>query len=295
MRIGEEKKHIKIHFEVSDEINVREVFAMIHEDLGYRIIESRSEFPDYILEDKSGRRIRAEVEFKASRFKEHKHSIEECDMIICWYNDWPDCPIEVLELCRFVEEPYSDVSFSEEELNELPNTIKKIEELSKKRDDIFDRLRWIIYDLDEFIRRHDHQTITDQWGYGMGLSCKRIHWTDYSSISVYFDSRGGVIKVKGRLEPDILSSYSREELQQIVDEAKNEGFLVGNIELKPLGINELIVHVEEEKPIFIFRLHNLIEIAGRSSEEIVKMLGSEILKLIDFMESKRLIKVVSEE
>ena len=47
--------------------------------------------------------------------------------------------------------------------------------------------------------------------------------------------------------------------------------------------------------ISIFRLHNLIEIAGRSSEEIIKMLGSEILKLVDFMENKRLVKVVSEE
>jgi len=295
MRIGEEKKRFKTHFVVSDEINVREIFAMIHKDLGYRIIESRSEFPDYILEDKSGRRIRAEVEFEASRFKEHKHPIEECDMIICWHNDWPDCPIEVLELCGFVEEP---ISFSKEELSEIPEIIKKIEELTKKRKDISDRLKRVIRYIDEFIRRGDHRIETELREKYLAIFCKRRNWQiDIpSAIFLSISLREGVIGIVGRLDPDILGSYSREELQQMIDEAENEGFLVGNWYTKrSLKVDELLAKVKERMWVQIFRSHNLVEIANKSPREIAEMLGSEVLKLVNFMENKRLVRVVNEE
>mgnify|MGYP000330093579 CR=1 FL=1 len=288
------KKHFKIHFPVNEELNVREVFAMFHQDLGYRIIESRSEFPDYILEDESGKKIRAEVERVASEFRKHKHPIEECDLIICWYNDWPDCPIEVLELCRFVEEPYSDVSFSREELAELPEIYRKIDELTQKREGIINRLKWVIYDLDEFIRRNDHQAMTSRWN--LTIWCGRSGWSAHF-ICLDIDPRKGTVEIRGDLNPDIISTYGREELQQLVDEVKNEGFFIGDSQRRPLKVEEILKKLTETevRDIYIFRLHDLVEIANKPSEEIVKMLGDEVLKLLDFMDRKRLVKVASEE
>jgi len=56
-----------------------------------------------------------------------------------------------------------------------------------------------------------------------------------------------------------------------------------------------MLRVGERKSVDIFRLHDLVEIAGKSPKEIAEMLGSEVLKLVDFMEDKRLVRVVSEE
>jgi hypothetical protein len=46
---------------------------------------------------KGWERVAIEFEFKSSDFKQHKHDPKDCDMIICWENDWNDCPLEVLE------------------------------------------------------------------------------------------------------------------------------------------------------------------------------------------------------
>jgi hypothetical protein len=32
------------------------------------------------------------------------HPLDGCDGIVCWINNWPECPLEVIELRRVVEE-----------------------------------------------------------------------------------------------------------------------------------------------------------------------------------------------
>ena len=79
------------------ELNVREVFAQRAERLGYRIIESRAAFPDYLLEH-AGDRIFAEAEFRTSNFHRHRHDLARCDLVIVWEHDLPSMPLPVLEL-----------------------------------------------------------------------------------------------------------------------------------------------------------------------------------------------------
>lgn len=79
------------------ELNVREVFAQRAERLGYRIVESRAAFPDYLLEHE-GERIFAEAEFRTSNFLRHRHDLARCDLIIVWEHDLPSMPMPVLEL-----------------------------------------------------------------------------------------------------------------------------------------------------------------------------------------------------
>jgi len=78
-------------------MNVREVFAIRAADLGYRILESRAAFPDYIL-SYGRRRLLAEAEFRTSNFLRHHHDIGRCDLIIVWEHDLSYMPVPVLEL-----------------------------------------------------------------------------------------------------------------------------------------------------------------------------------------------------
>jgi hypothetical protein len=79
------------------ELNVREIFAQRADHLGYRIIESRAAFPDYLLEHE-GERILAEAEFRTSDFLRHRHDLARCDLVIVWEHDLASMPIPVLEL-----------------------------------------------------------------------------------------------------------------------------------------------------------------------------------------------------
>lgn len=84
-------------FVPKSELNVREIFAQRAERLGYRIVESRAAFPDYLLEHE-GDRIFAEAEFRTSNFLRHRHDLARCDLIIVWEHDLPSMPMPVLEL-----------------------------------------------------------------------------------------------------------------------------------------------------------------------------------------------------
>lgn len=73
---------------------------------GSKIIGNRSAFPDC----EARRRVKAareryekcliEYEFSSKDYKKHKHPTEGCDLIVCWKHNWPECPVEVLELSK---------------------------------------------------------------------------------------------------------------------------------------------------------------------------------------------------
>ena len=73
------------------------------QDLGISHVEEiKSGFPDAIAMQSIGngkyKRIRIEFEFRSSSFLRHGHSIDGCDLIVCWIHDWPECPLDVIEL-----------------------------------------------------------------------------------------------------------------------------------------------------------------------------------------------------
>jgi hypothetical protein len=71
-------------FVPKNEIGVRELFAQRCQTLGYRILDSQRGFPDYVLLDPQGQRLRAEAEFASENFILHGHDSTACDLIICW-------------------------------------------------------------------------------------------------------------------------------------------------------------------------------------------------------------------
>jgi hypothetical protein len=80
------------------------LFGMICRELGYVVESVRSSFPDCEakrqIRGKLGKwqRVRVEFEYQSRNFQAHGHDPDLCDVIVCWQDNWPECPVEVLEL-----------------------------------------------------------------------------------------------------------------------------------------------------------------------------------------------------
>jgi len=85
------------------------LFGILCESLGFYVEAVKQSFPDCIAKRRIGKkraeeweRVRIEFEFASSDFKRHRHNPKGCDLIVCWVDDWKDCPLEVLELEKCV-------------------------------------------------------------------------------------------------------------------------------------------------------------------------------------------------
>jgi hypothetical protein len=81
----------------TNEQGVIVIFAEQAQSTGWEIVSIQTAFPDAIVR-KDEVEYRAEFEYKAAAFKQHKHDIRKVDLIICWENNWPDCVLPVLAL-----------------------------------------------------------------------------------------------------------------------------------------------------------------------------------------------------
>ncbi|HET9836943.1 MAG TPA: hypothetical protein VFR84_01830 [Candidatus Angelobacter sp.] len=97
-------------FAPTNEGGVMFAFGALARRLGFKILRSQYAFPDVeaMREVAPGvwQRVRIELEFESRNFKMHRHRKEGCDLIVCWVNNWPECPVEVIELSKVVEEMY---------------------------------------------------------------------------------------------------------------------------------------------------------------------------------------------
>jgi hypothetical protein len=84
------------------------LFGAVAWDLGFSVLRSQAKFPDC----EALRRVtpdawqltRIEFELQSRNFVEHQHDPTKCDLIICWEHNWPECPLEVLELKTVLRE-----------------------------------------------------------------------------------------------------------------------------------------------------------------------------------------------
>ncbi len=77
------------------------VFGMVARDFGFLVEAVAIAYPDCTAKRKVRGgyiAVNIEFEFKSSNFREHGHDPSQCDLIVCWEHDWPECPVEVLEL-----------------------------------------------------------------------------------------------------------------------------------------------------------------------------------------------------
>jgi len=85
-----------------NEMGVVFLFGAKARDLGFIVTYIGTQYPDIeaYREVAPGRwhRVRIEVEFESRNFKNHLHDARGCDLIVCWEHNWPECPVEVVEL-----------------------------------------------------------------------------------------------------------------------------------------------------------------------------------------------------
>jgi len=83
------------------------LFGMVCSELGFVVEAVRTAYPDCeakrLVKKGKWERAMIEFEFKSSNFKDHGHNPELCDVIVCWEHDWPECPLEVIELKSAIE------------------------------------------------------------------------------------------------------------------------------------------------------------------------------------------------
>lgn len=86
------------------------LFGMVSRELGFLVEAVHASFPDCEakrLVDRTNnrwQRVRIEFEFRSRNFLDHGHDPTKCDLIVCWQHNWPECPLEVVELRRVIEE-----------------------------------------------------------------------------------------------------------------------------------------------------------------------------------------------
>ena len=92
-----------------NEAGVMFVFGMVAARLGLQVLRIQSEFPDCEAMQEVGpgkrQRVRIELEYLSRNFVAHGHKADECDVIVCWIHNWPECPenLEVIELSKVVK------------------------------------------------------------------------------------------------------------------------------------------------------------------------------------------------
>ena len=77
------------------------LFSQLSKELGYTFKELGTRCPDAILQ-KAGQSIRVEFEYVAKNFEKHKHNPDDVDLIICWEDNWAECPLPVLALQNYI-------------------------------------------------------------------------------------------------------------------------------------------------------------------------------------------------
>jgi len=109
------------------------LFGKVMHDLNMYIEEIKPGFPDCIARRFIGRgweRVAIEFEYTSRNFKLHGHDPEQCDIVVCWEHDWPECPLEVIELKTEIQTmenyPIKPPGSSDNTVQDIEGDMKKI-------------------------------------------------------------------------------------------------------------------------------------------------------------------------
>jgi hypothetical protein len=84
------------------------LFGMVSKELGFIVESVATAFPDCVAKRKVAKdrykSVRIEFEFQSRNFAIHGHDPTGCDVIVCWEHNWPECPLEVIELRTRIRE-----------------------------------------------------------------------------------------------------------------------------------------------------------------------------------------------
>jgi len=91
----------------TNEAGVLFLFGAMAEELGFIVQHVQTGYPDCEAMREVGpdkwQRVNIELEHRSLNFLKHDHDISKCDLIVCWEHDWPECPLEVIELKKVIK------------------------------------------------------------------------------------------------------------------------------------------------------------------------------------------------
>jgi len=91
-----------------NESGVLYLFGTVSERLGFVVTLIQTGFPDCLalrlVDVDRWQPVRIEFEYESRNFLRHLHDPAGCDIIVCWKHNWPECPLEVIELSKIVGE-----------------------------------------------------------------------------------------------------------------------------------------------------------------------------------------------
>ena len=86
----------------TNEAGVMVLFGAVAREQGFAITRVQQAFPDCEamreVEPEKWQPQKLEFEYESRNFLLHLHPVDGCDGIVCWKHNWPECPLEVLEL-----------------------------------------------------------------------------------------------------------------------------------------------------------------------------------------------------
>lgn len=86
-------------FQPKNEQGVIALFCMSVNDSPWSLVSIGTNYPDAVIQ--MGNEVwEVEFEYMASNFVSHGHDPRKCDMIVCWENDYPDCPLPIMALSQ---------------------------------------------------------------------------------------------------------------------------------------------------------------------------------------------------
>jgi hypothetical protein len=78
------------------------LFGMVAKELGFIVESVATGFPDCLAKRRVAKdrykSVAIEFEFQSRNFDIHGHDPKGCEVIVCWEHNWPECPLEVIEL-----------------------------------------------------------------------------------------------------------------------------------------------------------------------------------------------------
>ena len=90
----------------TNEFGVIFLFGAVAEPLGFQLLRIQGQYPDgealRLVADDRLQRVKIEFELKSRNFIHHGHNAAKCDLIVCWEHNWPECPVEVIELKKII-------------------------------------------------------------------------------------------------------------------------------------------------------------------------------------------------
>ena len=93
-----------------NEFGVIFLFGAMSWRLGFVVHRIHADFPDCeamrrVIGDR-WQLVKIEFEMESRNFRRHHHNAKKCDLIVCWKHNWPECPLEVLELSKLINTDY---------------------------------------------------------------------------------------------------------------------------------------------------------------------------------------------